>query len=106
MTKVVIEAGACGFSAVVSARKNDRRSVTVTITTECIELSKMAEHLETLHLRDILKIPVAANPVFEAASRYHVHPGCPVPCAVIKAAEVELELSLPRNPTITFATDE
>jgi hypothetical protein len=106
MTKVCVEAGACGFSAVIRVSRVDRRSVAVSLTSECGEITALAGQLETLHLRDILKVPLTANPIFEAAGRCRVHPGCPVPCAVVRAAEVELGLSLPKNPVVCFSDGE
>ena len=106
MTSVTIEAGACGFCAVIHSKKIDKRKVGITIESECKEINQMKTLLESLTLRDILKIPVSQNPVYEAASKYHVHPGCPIPCGIIKAAEVELELSLKRDATILFKTTD
>jgi hypothetical protein len=43
---------------------------------------------------DIIKNPINKNPIYENAGKCNLHSSCPIPCGVIKAAEVELELAL------------
>ncbi len=47
-------------------------------------------------------MPVTRNPVYIAAQQSGCHPSCPVPGAIVKAAEVALELALPGDAIIRF----
>lgn len=60
--------------------------------------------LQKLDMLDVLK-PINKNAIYEKAGRCSLHPGCPVPCGVIKAAEVELGLALMKDIRIVFQND-
>jgi hypothetical protein len=45
---------------------------------------------------------LSRNPIFVSAERARCHASCVIPVAVAKAAEVALEMALPRDVTITF----
>ncbi len=47
-------------------------------------------------------MPMTRNPVYIAAEQSGSHASCPVPAAVLKAAEVVLELALPGDAIIRF----
>jgi len=47
-------------------------------------------------------MPMTRNPVYIAAEQSGSHPSCPVPAAVLKAAEAALELALPGDAVIRF----
>ncbi len=47
-------------------------------------------------------MPTTRNPVYLAADHAGCHPSCPVPPAVLKAAEVALEMALAHDATIRF----
>jgi len=47
-------------------------------------------------------MPVTRNPVYLAAQKSGCHPSCPIPAAVLKAAEVAMEMALPRDASIRF----
>ena len=47
-------------------------------------------------------MPATRNPVYLAAQKSGCHPSCPIPAAVLKVAEVSLEMALPRNASIRF----
>ena len=63
----------------------------------------MAERLQTLSIKELF-IPLSRNPVYAAAEKSGCHLPCAIPVAVIKAAEVALELALPQNVHIKFET--
>lgn len=104
MTKATVNAGACGFTAVIHAERQDRRNVTIRIESDCKEVQKMAEQISTLHLKEVLKHPLTEHAVYVAAGSARVHAGCPIPCAVVKAAEICMELALPKPAEIQFST--
>ena len=47
-------------------------------------------------------MPVTRNPVFLSAEHAGCHPSCPIPVAILKAAEVAMEMALPREVRIKF----
>ncbi len=102
MTIVKIKAGACGFDVMVKSKKTSTRDVSIVIDSECKEIQAFAQALTSLGLRDILKTPIYENPVYITAGKCRMHPSCPVPCGVIKAAEAELEFSVRKEVSITF----
>lgn len=61
----------------------------------------MAQRLTELSLRDLF-LPLSRNPVYQAVEKSGCHLSCPIPMAIIKAAEVALELALPKDACIRF----
>ena len=104
MTRVVVKAGACGFTSVVRAEKGPGRTIDITVETGCAMVQKMAAEIASLGRRDALA-GIAVNPVYLAAGRHLKHAACPVPSAVLKALEVEAGLNVRKDATITFEKD-
>jgi len=103
---ILVEPGICGFSCQVEARQKDKHNAVVEITgSECELIQKLVESLKEVTLSDIFK-PHTKNPVFKAAEKAGCHLTCPVPVAVLKAAEVALELALPQDACISFVQQE
>jgi len=101
-----VEPGICGFSCKVEARQQDKQSTLIEITgSECELILKLAERLKEITLKDIFT-PHTKNPVFKAAEFAGCHLTCPIPVAVLKAAEVALELALPQDVCISFVQHE
>ena len=105
MTKVVVTAGACGFTSVIRAEKAPQRSVDITVESGCAMVQKMAAEIARLGRHDAL-VGILNNPVYLAAGRHLKHAACPVPAAVLKALEVEAGLNVKKDATIVFAQDE
>lgn len=102
MTRVTVNTGICGFTAEIKVEKLAKRQFSVTIDSRCPLLKELSEIFTQLSLADVLK-PAAFSPLYSCAAEAKVHASCPVPAAVIKAAECELELALPKDVTIKFA---
>ena len=99
---IAVEAGICGFSCQVKAWQENKEHAVVEITgSECELVQKLAENIREVTVRDIFT-GHTGNPVFKAAEQAGCHLSCPVPVAVLKAAEAALELALPRETRITF----
>ena len=101
MTRVVVQAGACGFTSVIRAEKGPERTIDVTVQSGCAMVQKMAAEIASLGRRDALT-GLLSNPVYLAAGRHLKHAACPVPAAVLKALEVEAGLNVMKDATITF----
>ena len=97
-----IEPGICGFCCQVEARRLDKQRALIEITgSQCELVQKLAGNIKEVTLQDVFTRQTI-NPVFKAAEKAGCHLTCPVPVAVLKAAEVALELALPRKVSISF----
>jgi hypothetical protein len=104
MTKVVVTAGACGFTSAIRAQKAPGRSVDISVESGCAMVQKMAAEIARLGRRDAL-VGILNNPVYLAAGRHLKHAACPVPAAVLKALEVEAGLNVPKDAAIGFVKE-
>ena len=97
-----VNAGICGFTCRIRAWKIDKRTVGLEISeSECQQIQQLAELMSQLTLNEIF-MPVTRNPVYLAAEQSGCHPSCPIPAAVLKAAEVAMEMALARDASIRF----
>ena len=101
MCKLVVDPGICGFQCEVEVKKKERRKVDVSIYSECPQLLKLHGILGSLDFRDIFMSP-KRNIVFTLSAKAGCHASCPVPLAVLKCAEVEMGLALPRDVIMNF----
>jgi len=101
-TCVTVDAGICGFAWRIKTWKIDNSAVGLEISeSECQQIRQFSERLNKLTLQEIFA-PLTRNPVYLAAEQAGCHPSCPAPAAVLKAAEVALQVALPRNVSIRF----
>ncbi|UCH06368.1 MAG: hypothetical protein JSV55_09590 [Deltaproteobacteria bacterium] len=98
---LIVDSGICGFRSVIEARKQGRDSVSIIIESECEQICELNNILGSMALIDILTA-AGRNPVFARAQEARCHASCPVPVAILKCAEVELGMALPRDVSITF----
>jgi len=104
--RIVVEPGICGFSCQVQARQQNKQAASIEIIgSECELILKLTQNINEVTVRDIFT-PHTSNPVFKAAAQVGCHLTCPVPVAVLKAAEVALELALPQKASISFVQHE
>ncbi len=101
MCTMVVDPGICGFQSEVEVKKKERRKVDVNLYSECPQLVQLNEMLDSLDVRDIFMSPIR-NIVFALSEKAGCHASCPVPLAILKCAEVEMELALPRDVILTF----
>lgn len=105
MTKVRVDPGQCGMAAVVEVHRRGKGVFELRITSACDMTMKLAEKVPTLTLADAFK-RLLENPVYKKGATCIRHVACPVPCAVLKALEVEAGLGVPKDVTIVFIRDE
>ena len=102
VTCASVSAGICGFTCRIRAWKIDKRAVGLAVSeSECQQIQAFSELLTKLTLKEIFT-PATSNPVYLAAVQTGCHPSCLVPAAVLKTAEVEMEMALPRDAVIRF----
>ncbi len=105
MTKVMIDPGVCGFMTSVEAQADeDLLEVTLTVKSGCASVMKMMEELgDTFEAMPLCLSKPGDNELFQyAKEHFPVHAACPVLSGILKCAEVECELALPRDSSITF----
>jgi hypothetical protein len=100
--RVTVEPGICGFTTIIEAKRTGRYTVSVKVYgTECKHVMHVAGSEQEIRLKELFA-PVTANLIFLAAQQAGCHPSCPVPVAVLKAAEVAMDMALPRDVRVTF----
>lgn len=103
---VMVNPGICGFPCVIKAAKIDSRNVELEISgSDCGQIKQLSARLTRILLKDVLA-PISRNPVYTLTEKSGCHLSCPVPVAVIKAAEAAFGLALPREVQIRFAPCE
>jgi hypothetical protein len=105
MTRVVVDAGICGFKAKFEVDKLSTRSVSIVLTSECEMIKRLAEKIKALDWQDTLRSR-EDSAFFRAVFQSIKHIACPVPVAILKAIEAEVGLALPRDVTIHFDTTQ
>lgn len=99
---MTVDPGICGFPCFIKARKLDARKVGLQIAeSDCRQIRRLSERLTEMSLHDLF-LPAPRNPVFVEAGALACHPSCPIPAAVLKAAEVAMEMALPKDVYIRF----
>jgi len=100
MTKVVVDAGICGFTTTIEVIRLSSRRVGIRVDSECEMVSKIGVQLREVDWRDVLgqrETLWSTNP-----RQCPTHITCPVPMAILKATEVEVGAALPRDIVIRF----
>ena len=101
-TCVSVNAGICGFTCRIKAWKIDKKAVGLEISeSECQQIQDYSELIRKLTINEVF-MPITRNPVYLAAEQSGCHPSCPIPAAVLKAAEVAMAMALPRDASIRF----
>ncbi|MDA8085396.1 MAG: hypothetical protein M0Z75_01730 [Nitrospiraceae bacterium] len=102
MTRLKVNSGACGFISSVTVEKEKGKNVSVRIETDCEMVRNLGPEIASLEIMSVAFTNFLNNPVYKAAAKHLRHVACPVPCAVIKAVEVESGFCLPRDVSMTF----
>ena len=106
MVRVTIEPGICGFTTHVAAQADDEKEmVKLEVESQCPSVSRMfAELDDTFDAFELCIQKPGKGPLFDYVheNNYPVHVSCPVIAGVIKAAEVECGLALPKDCSVHF----
>lgn len=96
-----VDPGICAFTCLIQAFKDEKYTVRFKIQSDCDQIQNLAKDLGKLGMKDLF-LPLSRNPIFLSAEKSQCHLACPIPCSIVKAAEVALGLALPKRVTITF----
>lgn len=97
-----VDPGICGLPCRIRARKESARAVIIDIgRTQCEQIVSLAKRIDRITLQELFA-PLTRNPVCVAAQKAGCHASCPVPVAILKTAEVAMEMALPKQVIIKF----
>ena len=108
MVKVDISGGICGFSTIVTAKKEQGYEASFQLETECPNWQRVNAQLggrpldmmaELFKDRDTGEVH---SQVIDTALRTIPHVSCPVMSGILKALEVSVGLALPQDAAIRF----
>lgn len=104
MTKVQIQPGVCGFTALVTADSEDGQDVTVTVESGCKGIQNLMAALgDSFDGYELCFAKPGSNPLYRAAAEYlPSHGACPVIAGITKCVEAECGLALKKNASVTF----
>ena len=104
VTKVTIDPGVCGLVTQVTAESEDGMEVTLQVASACDAVKQMMAELgDTFDSFALCLAKPGTGPLYEfAAQHFPGHCSCPTIAGIIKAAEVECKLALPKTASIRF----
>ena len=104
MKKVKIEPGVCGLVTRVEANSEDGMEVILKVASGCESVNRMMDELGDVFDGFALCLTrPGKNILYEYASEnFPMHAACPVISGIIKCAEAECNLALPRDVRIEF----
>ena len=93
--------------AVIEVHADGKRQAALKVESDCPAVTALAEELETLTLTDIVgKEGFGGVRPFKIAADTLYHATCPVLTGILKAAEAELGLAVPRDVVIRFVPED
>ena len=106
MAKAEIFSGVCGFTTQVHAKMIDSMQCSLTITSECDAIQKLAQELTEVNPFKEISFRRAIPQTLEMGQKHCTHAACPVPVGIIKAIEVEAGLALPKDVSIKLSKSD
>jgi hypothetical protein len=94
--------GICGFVGVVKASKLKDKKIRFQISdSECEQIKRLSINLPEMDWKGLF-VPLTRNPVYINAEKAGCHPSCVIPAAMLKAAEVAMEMAVPKDVCFRF----
>jgi len=97
---VTVEAGVCRFKTVITAEMDEEMNITYKVKSECPAVREMAKSMRPVPLFEAMAMPFADNVIYKEFGCKLQHAACPVPCALIKTAEVTGDMALKKEVSI------
>ncbi len=105
MTKVCVDPGACGFVCLIEVSRTKKYKAAVRLQSRCKQIVELAAEICEVDFMDIVGRAFGENQIFLSGARCKLHPSCPIPTALVKAVEAELDMAVKKNVTITLTSD-
>jgi hypothetical protein len=108
MTKTEINPGVCGFTTIVKADSQDGQTVTISAASGCKAVQNMMKAVgNSFDAFELCLAKPGTGALYEyARQNFPGHCACPVIAGIIKTAEAECHLALPRDCSIRFLPAE
>lgn len=106
MAKAKVFAGACGFTTVVKVSKIAKMKVRVQVISACQDVRRMNDDLAEVDCSRGVFGSMVDSYIYRMASDKLKNSDCPVPCAIIKAVQVELGGAIPKDVTIKITRED
>lgn len=106
MAKAKVFAGACGFTTVVKVSKIAKMKVRVQVISACQDVRRMNDDLAEVDCSRGVFGSMVDSYIYRVASDKLKNSDCPVPCAIIKAIQVELGGAIPKDVTIKITRED
>lgn len=106
MAKAKVYAGACGFTTVIKVVKIDKMKVKVHVISACQDVRKLNEDFAEVDCAKGVFGSMVDSYIYKAASAKLKNSDCPVPCAIIKAIQVELGGAIPKDVSIKISKED
>lgn len=97
MTRLTLDAGACGFKAVVEAKKTGRNRFRIELVSPCEMIKELNEELKDKDFGPEVFRTIESSEIYRLCSKHIRHVSCPLPSAILKAIEVEAGLAIPKD---------
>ena len=99
---VTVDAGVCRFKTVIIATMDDEMNIVYKVKSECPAVREMAKNMRPIGMFDAMAKPLTENVVYSEFANHLEHAACPIPCALVKAAEVASDMALKKEVSFKF----
>jgi hypothetical protein len=106
MTKLRVNAGACGYKSVVITEQIEGKQVRIKIISACRMLQLFNQKLQVVDWTKGVFEKFCDSIVYQVAHETINHIDCPLPLAVIKAIQTEIDGALPKDVLLQFENDD
>jgi hypothetical protein len=100
MSKVTLDAGACGFKVVIKAKESGKRRYRIELISPCEMVKELNEEVKNREFGPEIFKSILDSEILKLSSKHIKHTSCPLPSAILKAIEVEAGLAVPRDVKI------
>lgn len=107
MTRLKVEPGICGMTAIITADSEDGMECEISVETQCKMIEKLFEGIGgTVNAYEIC-MPRGDEEKFAAGliRQYPTHAACPMISALIKCVEAECGLALKKDVSFSFISE-
>ena len=102
MTEAILDAGICGFKTTIQVDSEDQQTAKINLESGCPHIMKMAEEISTIDAYSECFGKPGNGSIYSAAAEHCAHAACPIAPAIIKAVEVECNLALPKQVSLSI----
>ncbi len=106
MAKVKVKSGVCGFETNIKAELLKSEKVNLDISSDCPSINQISDQVPLINpLKEVFK-KLDQTKIYNLFSKKLSHSSCPLYSGILKAIEVEADLSLPKDFIFEFKKDD